>query len=352
MSKMASNAGGSKQQRLAHRAHADVVWNEFAQICQTEEDAMKYLEEFSPEEDLGCCHFCNSSDTEMVDLRSFKCFDCRKVSFYTAGTFFDHAKRIRAWVGAIYLFEKGVNFSACHLAELAGIAKSTATCIVKKLSLVIYRTMEDAEDAINSSEFSQIFIRRSLCTPALEHPRAEQKCAEEEYLANSPEKQIATHNKLLDGLSKVEMTIYNHLTPTPQDLDTLGVHLKMEPRVISAAVTSLVFTGLIEHSFGDNYFRPKHKIFVPSTSNDRNCPPKQLIYPNAIVQFVQFSMHGIARKYLQLYVAKYLTLADRTKWGSGSILSACRRSEPIYLSEIEKFVTPLFVKVGRLTVAA
>ncbi len=352
MSRMASNAGGSKQQRLAHRAHANVVWSEFAQMCQTEEDALKYLEELSPEEGLGCCHFCNSSDTEIIDLRSFKCLDCRKVSFYTAGTFFDHAKRIRAWVGAIYLFEKGVNFSACHLAELAGIAKSTATCIVKKLSLLIYRTMEDVEDAINSSEFSQIFIRRSLCTPALEHPRAEQKCAEEEYLANSPDEQIAAHNKLLEGLSNVEMTIYNHLTPKPQDLDSLEVQLKIKTQVISAAMTSLVLAGLIDRNFGDFYSRPRSKIFVPCTSNDQNCPPEQRICSNQVVQFVQFSMHGIARKYLQLYVAKYLTIADRTRWGSGSILSACRRSEPIYLSEIEKFVTPLFVKVGRLTLAA
>jgi len=349
MSKMPLDAGSQKQQRLADRANAVLVWQEFEEYCPTEEACVEKLHEYFAEDGFIICHFCNSTKTEKVDLRSFKCHACKKYSFLTAGTFFDHIRRIKPLLGAIWFLGNGVRFSACHFAELAGVAKSTATCIVKKLALLIYRTMDDVKETLNSSEFAKIFIRRSLCTPAFEHPRAEQKCAEEEYLANSPEEQIAARSKLLNSLSNIEMTIYNQLGPLPQELDTLEVQLKMEARVISAAITSLELVGLVERKAGDRYVRPEHRIFVPRASNDKDCPSEQKVYAHSVVGFVQSSMHGIARKYLQLYVAVYLSLKDRIKWGVGSLLNACRRSKPIYLSEVEAFVTPLFVKVGKLS---
>ncbi|MDR3615634.1 MAG: hypothetical protein P4L53_18890 [Candidatus Obscuribacterales bacterium] len=352
MSRMASDAGSKKQERLADRANTISFWGAFETRFPTEVECIQELLMSFAEDGLIVCHFCNSSKTQKVDLRSFKCNDCKKYFFFTAGSFFDHVRHIRALMGAIWLLGNGVRFSACHFAELAGIAKSTATGMVKKVALLIYRTMNDAEDTLNSSEFAKIFIRRSLCTPALEHPRAEQRCAEEEYVANSPEVQIAAHNELLSGLSSIETTVYNHLSSSPQHLDALEVQLNMETRVISAAVSSLELAGLIERTSGDNYVRPQHKIFVPALFGNRDCPPEEEIYSHSVVAFVQSSMHGIARKYLQLYIAVYLCFANRRKWGVGSILSACRRSKPIYLSEIEAFVTPLFVKVGRLDSAA
>jgi transposase-like protein len=352
MSRMPSDAGSKKQQRLADRANTLLFTEQFNAQYPTEKDCVEKLKESFAVDGLIICHFCNSSKTEKIDLRSFKCHDCKKYFFFTAGTFFDHVRHIKALMLAIWLLGNGVRFSASHFAELAGIAKSTAIGMVKKVALLMYRTMGDAEDSLNSSEFAKIFIRRSLCTPALEHPRAEQRCAEDEYLANSPEVQIAAHEKLLSALSNIETTIYHHLTPSPQDLDALEMQLKMETRVISAAVSSLELAGLIERAGGDKYMRPEHKIFVPPKSGDKDCPPEQEIYAQSVVAFIQSSMHGIARKYLQLYVAIYLCFANRKKWSVGSILSACGRSKPIYLSEIQAFVTPLFVKVGRLDSAA
>ena len=303
MGSFPSNSGAQKQQRLADRANTIFYWEKFEKLFPTEETCIDSIFAAYAADKLIVCHWCNSTHTEKLDLRTFKCLSCKKKSFFTKGSFFQHVRRIKAMVGAMWLLENGVRFSACHFAELAGIAKSTATCMVKKIAMLILRTMDDARETINSIEFMEIFIRRSFCTPALEHPRMEQEIAEQQYLANSPEKQLAAHEKLIANLSSVEKSIYDLLDFTPTHCETIQDRLNIATATSAYALIRLELSGLITSPGACMYSRPRHRVFVPNDTGLDECPPEQKVDAHSVVAFIKASMHGIARRYLQLYVS-------------------------------------------------
>lgn len=105
--------------------------------------------------------------------RFYVCLGCKSKYWFTSGTLFEGAYRLRAWLAAVWFKERGVAISSSALAVLLDIAQSTALNIQKKVSLVIYRQMDDDAPVFSVARLVAAIIKRSKDSPASCHPRAE-----------------------------------------------------------------------------------------------------------------------------------------------------------------------------------
>jgi hypothetical protein len=105
--------------------------------------------------------------------RFYVCLGCKSKYWFTSGTLFEGAYRLRAWLAAVWFKERGVAISSSALAVLLDIAQSTALNIQKKVSLVIYRQMDDDAPVFSIARLVAAIIKRSKDTPASCHPREE-----------------------------------------------------------------------------------------------------------------------------------------------------------------------------------
>lgn len=105
--------------------------------------------------------------------RFYVCLGCKSKYWFTSGTLFEGAHRLRAWLAAVWFKERGVAISSSALAVLLEIAQSTALNIQKKVSLVIYRQMDDDAPVFSITRLVAAIIKRSKDSPASCHPRAE-----------------------------------------------------------------------------------------------------------------------------------------------------------------------------------
>ena len=107
-----------------------------------------------------------------------------KVKWFTAGTFFDGIRHVRAWLAAIWMKENGASLTSAKLHRLVGIAYSSAWHILKKINTVLQEEMQEGYD-VASTFFSITYCKRSRETPAREHPIAEQEELEKLMLDDS-----------------------------------------------------------------------------------------------------------------------------------------------------------------------
>lgn len=108
-------------------------WREFDSRFPTERDcAHELLRRMDPRR-IRCGH-CQSVefDSEYGD-RELTCRHCRRKFSFTAGTLFHGVRRIRPWLAAIWLMERGIAFNANQLHKLLDISYSTASDIFKRL---------------------------------------------------------------------------------------------------------------------------------------------------------------------------------------------------------------------------
>ncbi len=105
--------------------------------------------------------------------RFYVCLGCKSKYWFTSGTLFEGAYRLRAWLAAVWFKERGVVISSSALAVILDIAQSTALNIQKKVSLVIYRQMDDDAPVFSIARLVAAIIKRSKDSPASCHPRAE-----------------------------------------------------------------------------------------------------------------------------------------------------------------------------------
>lgn len=111
--------------------------------------------------------------------RFYLCMNCKHKYWFTSGTLFEGACRLRAWLAAVWFKESGVAVSSSALARLLEIAQSTALNIQKKVSLVLYRQMDDNAASLSVERLIDSIIKRSKDTPASCHPSAEVELTKE-----------------------------------------------------------------------------------------------------------------------------------------------------------------------------
>jgi DNA-binding transcriptional regulator GbsR (MarR family) len=342
-------------------------------LFSSSSDHAKYIYGFIPG---GLkCQRCDCADLviESGD-RTALCLNCRNVNHLTANTPFHGVRRIEDWVRAICLLEDGVCFSANMFAELTGMAQSSVSTMLKKLYLIMAEKMKsDMEDHVlqDSAEFLEVVRKRSLQTPANQHPQTEQDVFDELarnsentsgdsidaiieqavskiYLRKADDQDTSASNSessqsppVFDGtvnLWESEKAVYKLLSYEPITFDHLVSKTGLSTGDLTATLMHLGLGGLVDLMPGDRYVQRR----IPLPSNAASAIKK--VDPKPFCNYVLSNLHGISRKYLQLYLAAYWCSADRKRWGAGSLFRACSRAPRITYDQILAYVSPHMVK--------
>lgn len=106
--------------------------------------------------------------------RSMDCSSCTKTTWFTAGSFFHKARKIRERFAVKWLMEKGVVFNSSILKDVLDLAGSTAWEIFHEItSLLADKMSQDQFPVLSSTHFREVITRRSKLSLAAEHPQAE-----------------------------------------------------------------------------------------------------------------------------------------------------------------------------------
>src|SRR5579883_695350 len=86
-----------------------VVWQEFVRRFPTEEDCLEELARIAGLDGNCHCRHCGVRlPKRLYGARALRCYQCKRKNWLTARTLFHHMQLARAWLGAIWLFERGL----------------------------------------------------------------------------------------------------------------------------------------------------------------------------------------------------------------------------------------------------
>ena len=149
------------------------AWSKFNELVASDDDAADAIFQSLLETNQVNCGCDNPQIIRESGERCFYCVTCKREIWFTAGTLFAGASRLRAWMAAVWFKEWGVAVSSLRLSRLLGIAQSTALNITKKVSIALVSQMDEEAQQVDPRRFIDVIFRRSRHTPADEHPRAE-----------------------------------------------------------------------------------------------------------------------------------------------------------------------------------
>lgn len=338
-------------------------WKYFEQTYPTDEACIVAILENVYGQEWQICGRCQRSNTHLEkNYRALKCDDCGHTTWPLANTFFCKVRRIKAYVGAIWLLQNGFAVSSFQFHKLANIAQSTALNIFKKVAIIIENTMERA--TLPSTCFDEAIGKRSKETPARLHPTAE-GCNRQEANQISPVQggENAAHiSPTLDGPQRI---VYDCLDVNGISFDTLQARTQIETGLLLATLTMLELADLIVALEGNRFARKRHfsidynqpcveseqtrihseKLDYQSNDflkNDRQA--RKLI--SEITHFLQDNYHAVSRKYLQLYIATFWYLKTATRKDHPPLIKCCSDAKFITITQLAGFISPVYVKVG------
>lgn len=346
----------------AKRAVLNYYLGHFDALVPGERDCFAALLRRFPDGRTPVCGACGCMELLQGDSeRVRKCKNCKKEVWLTAGGFFAGIRAARPWYLAIWLKEQGVSFNAADLHRMAGIAASTAGKILKKIHRVLLSHMETEANAIEvySAIFAPVVCKRSLVTPAKEHPTAEQDDIENQLVENEgtsdptstasgASAQAILNAAARNALSGHDLQVYELLSKKPVDFETLRAQTNIAIGPLSATLSRLELEELIERLAGDSYVRadtPSRIAFGKQAYDSDGAPVDACQSVAESMSFVRSGFHGVSRKYLQLYLAAYWCHTDRTRWSPDELLKACCSFREVTSAELRAFVSPLFVKL-------
>lgn len=228
--------------------------------------------------------------------RFYSCQNCKKVSWVTSGTLFAGVVKLRAWLGLVWLKERGIAISAVRFSRLVEIAQSTALNIQKRLGMVLETHLDDSTPIVPAQFLSQIIIKRSKETPAQAHPRGEFEESSEEF------SQLLDFDQWLNDTSE------------PQLADLVATYLHNRDSMVASSLTVAAICAAIRGA----------------------------------ITYIRFNFHGVSRKCLQLYLASFWCHVDRVRWSHGTVLLACLEHPPIRYKAIVEYMSPPSVRIFAL----
>lgn len=363
------------------------LWEEFNSKYATEADCFDALfARLSGE----TCRRCESERLRHESgARTVVCVDCQKETSFTAGTFFSGIRRARPWLAAIWFVEHGMGLSGNRLHRLVDVSTSTAWEIMRKLSYVVNHSMSISSigSVVRSAEFLDVFSRHSRRTPVESHPRAEEMafgkaqtgkgrgfenegygpdgCATEGFasdgaasggcetteaggnlpaLPSSLVSKCAQETRLETEFDDRSQAVLAQITDVPIHVERLYALTGLEVGLLSSTLTILEIEGLIECQAGGWFCR---SLPHPSaSSNDQPALSSSVAAAvSCAIAFVRSSFHGIARKYLELYLAEFWCYVDREAWASGKLLFACSQFRKLNRADILAVVSPAVVNI-------
>jgi len=332
----------------------------FEQECPTEAAGVDLLfQRRFP--DGGKCRCGNTKIERDSGSRSFECNSCGFITWFTAGTMFHQVKKLLPRLLYGTLLENGVSISASQFGRIACIDTKTAREIFGKFTTVIESDMNGQVASVPSSLFVETFRRRSFVTPASEHPDQEQKAMEEaEGNPHSPaepdsfgkpdltppvdavETALNRAGKRAEAMKKVySLLLYEEALHFDYLCDQAG----METGDVSSSLTFLELEGLIDRQPGDYYQRKVMAGAAPVQGNQYESSER---IDSAIASFIAFigvTFDGIARKYLQKYLA-YWSYIIRAEEHTELLIDKCLRFGKIPQGMMRSYVTPLTVRLA------
>lgn len=272
------------------------AWQSFNEEVPSDQAAADYLYESLVIYNKIACACDQPKIIHKPGDRFYSCQNCKKVSWVTSGTLFAGVVKLRAWLGLVWLKERGVTISAVRFSRLFEIAQSTALNIQKRLGMVLETHLDNSTSVIPAQMLSQIIIKRSKETPAQAHPRAE-------FVASAdPISEFHSFYQWFNDNSEQELA------------DVVSAYLQSCDSMVASSLTVAAVCAAIRGA----------------------------------ITYIRFNFHGVSRKCLQLYLASFWCHVDRVRWSHGAILLACLEHPPIRYKAIVEYVSPRAVRIFTL----
>lgn len=289
------------------------------------------------------CKKCGSEEVEVsIENRTQTCNDCKKPSFFTAGTFFHRVRKIRAWMFAIYILDKGFYVSSKWLGYSIGVSQSSALHIIKS-ALLVFEQNESVENGlmVKLVQFKKFFCKRSILTNALIKPIDEMSNLDEdeEYSEEPKSKGRREKKKQANSASHIETAIapgksqsndktkeleekvLTELSKGQRSIDELVKLTKESSQTLLTVLTDLEFSFRIRAIAGGRFERLKGSL-AKENANDRPLEgwleeyrkgnQKEGAEENSLDAFDSIAVfytvarklaRGLSRKYIGLFVA-------------------------------------------------
>ncbi|MBX9670811.1 MAG: hypothetical protein K2X93_24635 [Candidatus Obscuribacterales bacterium] len=320
----------------------------FKRRVKTESDAIAYILDLYRKGDGFQCT-CGNVLSQDIRTRKTKCGECNRDCWVTAGTMFDHAKKLRPYLIAVFLKTNGVDFQKGELATVSGVSDSTADEIIKKIAFVIVDQMTGDFQEFSSIAFLEIYHKRSRATPPFAHPRAEEDEFEIQRQANPAQSEVVEirspvlppeHARVFDAIPIEEAITFNRLL----DITQLTI-----PQLSESLLALQIDFPLIRLVAGDRYSRLEE---IPVQSINHAGANGRVEEIGALIEYVNLIHGGVARKYLQCYAANHWWTSDPERWNNKDLFQACLNSKPKTGRDIVLYVSPANIKVSRLNLKA
>jgi hypothetical protein len=247
---------------------AEQEWRRFNLQYPDEEACVKEVHKRHTGGAKIVCHKCGSEITSGVNERCFRCLTCHKRSWYTAGTPFVSFKKLKPWLFAQLLRQKGINVTGSQLADLLMISKTNGALIKRKVALLTDKRTAESGDAnlppaLNSDNLIQFKEPRLNQN----HLKDERRNSDEQLEANQRQEQ--NEHTAVDAAVKTKQTsvsspqsqkemenrLYSILTNEPQDFESMFAKLDFSVSSLNATLVMLELNGLATRLPGERYIR-------------------------------------------------------------------------------------------------
>lgn len=353
-------------------AEIDKHWHNYLGQYSDNESCWKELHNLQMGQGSLICTRCFAKESTRKDGdRTAKCNNCGTTIWITAGTFFHRARNLHAIFGAIWLIQNGQVVSSLYLSKLANTAQSTALKILKSIYFVIDNSLTGKIEDIGSVHFMGIFSKRSKQTPRKEHPLTEESAYDEasdpDFTGQSDEAVFflsPNKNSMTEGLSETEKKIYGALASEPNSADVIQRITQMPMADLLICISLMEMKGLLKPIAGGKFATTSYL-----TNQVKKIPRKRKLICNLrsccgdktrtsrskermaekvvgqVFEHVCLMIHGLSRKYLQLYLALYsftFNLCENTR---PSLFAWCLQAEYVSKEKLADFVSPLNVRL-------
>lgn len=324
------------------------LWQRFTTEFPGEEDCLNELFRRASASGKFHCRHCGGSEVHRQGTRVIGCNMCKKTWWLTSGTFFHGIRRPSAWLGAIWLLERGAGISSYEFHKLAGVAYSTAWCIFRKLAMVVIEEIMQAVVYLSSAHFLGIICRRSRETPARLHPCTELQ--ELQMVEPDDLQQPQIEYVDLEEISEEQANVLSLLSQEELDFDSICQKSGLKASRLSSVLGLLELEGLITALPGNRYARVRKRdrmggLADMSGQHSQEQPHIKRALETSL-QFIRGYFQGVSRKYLQHYLAIQWCQAESANWSPGTLIQACLNARSLTYKDTLEYVSPEMVALA------
>lgn len=359
-----------KQKRVQNVEDLENFLREFKERFPTREACMSALWKLFRMCEKQCTRCGKQLKVEVE--RSVSCPACHKTNWVTAGTALHKVLRPDVWLAIVCLQGAGIPFSSARLATMLNAASATVRAARHKIALATTRwMMEENPDIVCSGRMVEVFDRHSMETPFHQHPRSEQQAMEKraseresfrEGMQDTSIEKAETRSPLraddLPGINNSQDSPLNAdgdtveprqqvlklLAKGPIHFEALAAETGLDVGTLSSLLMILEIEGKVKGKPGG--------VFVLGSEDSKRSQEK--LSPNLqhfardFIEYIKTYLHGISRKYVQLYMASYWYHLSRENFEAMRLTSEWMSRGYISSEEIQSYVSPLDTIVGTL----